>query len=114
MKKKEIIEFINKYKGSVGFGNFGVNITIKKDVKEDCFAEIEVERFMKVIKIDIYKDFFKKSVELQKEDLLHELIHGRVALKDDIVEKSIDKIKENEEEDMVNDIICLMVRWGEK
>ncbi len=101
MKKKDIIKFIFDHKASIGFGNYDVVFDwMKKDFKDRALARIIVYEIGQRLELEIPPQFFKESHKAQYNILKHELIHGRVSLKED----RVDYINSREEELMVNDI----------
>ena len=104
MNKNDIKSFLDKYKSYIGFGNYSVSINKHKRVAPDKVAQVFTNPFSKELVIDIYGDFDKNTEEGQKELLIHELVHGRIRLKEFKVSRYKETIEHDEEEHMVNDL----------
>ena len=103
MKIKEILEFVEKLKIPIGFGNYEIKAKRVNSLDGD-YARIEIQEYMRDITIELPPDFFKLPLKTQKNVLIHELIHCRVLLS----QVRTEKIAEKEEELMVNDITTLV------
>jgi len=103
MKRREILEFLEEYSVPIGFGGWAIKI-IELDKKDkDLLARIDVLEYNKELIVELPRTFYKFVEGKQKNILLHELIHGRVLLK----QIRTSKVVEYEEELMVNDITNL-------
>jgi hypothetical protein len=114
MKKSEIIRFLNKWKGPIGFGNRKVIVEIFPADKpfEDYYASCLVTIHGETLDIKIHPELFDKPLRFQKETLIHELVHARVELAEDELAAGIESIRRDTTEKMVNDIVRLIGRKG--
>lgn len=114
MKKSEIVRFLNKWKGPIGFGNRRVLVEIFPPDKpfEDYYASCLVTIHGETLDIKIHPDLFRESLKFQKEVLIHELVHARVELAEDELAAGIESIRRDITERMVNDIVRLIGRKG--
>lgn len=110
MKKSEIVRFLNKWKGPIGFGNRRVLVEIFPPDKpfEDYYASCLVTIHGETLDIKIHPDLFRESLKFQKEVLIHELVHARVELAEDELAAGIESIRRDITERMVNDIVRLI------
>ena len=103
MKKKEILEMLLKYSVPIGFGGWTFKATNDFDKKNvrDNLATIKLDMWLKEADLYLSNDFYKLDETVQKNIIIHELVHGRVLLKD----IKLESIMKQEEELMVNDIV---------
>lgn len=110
-EKEKIISWANrlvdKYKSYFGFSNFTITINDASDTVQDedfdAVATIDVEPHDHAIRIDLFKRFFDS--DRNKEDaLIHELLHGRLAMFQINVEAKTKSLMEEEEDQMINEI----------
>lgn len=95
-------KFLETHKKYFGFADFSITIVDKTDVESDCKAEIEVDQFENTLEITLYKGFLESE---DKENILvHELIHGRLALFEERLNDRMKSLKYHEEEQMVNEL----------
>jgi hypothetical protein len=99
MKLPEIINYLEKYKSLVGLDQYKILVN-KKFESSDALATVEGDIFEKILKFTISKDFKKKDTSIQKSILIHELIHGRLA----ILEKEKEQLTTYLEESYCNDL----------
>ena len=98
---------VNKYKTYFGFSDFTITINDSSDTVQDedfdAVATIDVEPHDHAIKIALFKRFF--DPDRNKEDaLIHELLHGRLAMFQINVEAKTKSLMEEEEDQMINEI----------
>jgi hypothetical protein len=106
---EDVLKFIEKNKSFIGFGNYQIHTNIV--CKLDCLAKIDVDEYSQKVLLTIPKKFFKHSIDLQNNILLHELIHGRESLRQQRVDCYCKTIMEQEEEKCMNDITTLTQRY---
>lgn len=107
MNTEQAESFLKELMGPIGLGNFTLVINKHKRVDPEKEAQIFVNPFGKEVTIDLYGDFYRSDENRQRRILIHELIHGRVRLKEFKIDNYTEDIKHNEEEYMVNDIVEL-------
>ena len=104
MKREEMWKILHKYSLPLGFGGWKMCMTKdkeKKEVKNNDIACITTCIYEKTLEIFLGPDFYKKKDIEQKNIIIHELIHARVCLKG----LRLEKMENQEEELMVNDIV---------
>jgi hypothetical protein len=94
-----IRKFLDKNKELVGLADWKIFITAK-DLSSGTLAEVAPEPLEKEMYLNLSKEFFNKTKKQQKNILLHELIHCRLT----ICKSEYEKIMEEREEFMVNDL----------
>jgi len=103
MKKKTEIEkykrFLDKYKSYVGMGDY--RVVLEPKTKIEGFAEVDTDYYEKIIKISLSDKFYETGISQRKNILFHELVHARI----DAFDSKVNKLKEDEEEEFVNDIV---------
>lgn len=102
----EIIEqakcILYSYKQFFGFADWSVVVEDKTDHDEDgTYAEVDADHMEKKLTVTLYKLYLKSN---RQETLIHELIHGRIAMYQNKIEKRIEQIQYYEEEEAINDI----------
>ena len=102
MKAEVCLKFLEEHKRLVGLTDWTVLLVSKpKEIDEDnCLANTCINEMEKEITVTLYKPFYSKTHEQKKNILIHELIHGRVAVFDIEVEKT----HKHHEEKLVNDL----------
>ena len=94
------LNFLNDSKHLVGLSDWQIRIN-EKAVQTDYLAQAIPDIFEKIVFIDL-TDKFLESTEAQKRNILiHELVHVRYVIKEQIQ----DKMTEFLEEDLINDIV---------
>jgi len=99
-KHKKCMDFLESHKHLAGLSDYSVIFALE-DSTDDDFAEVDVNIFEKTVKIQPTKKFWKQDWKRQKNILLHELWHGRISVYNDWIEKVTNDL----EEDLVNDIV---------
>ena len=108
MKRKKIEEkefekykrFLNKCKGLMGLSDYRILLESERAKMEE-FAEVDSDIHEKIMKISLSDKFYDAGNHQKKNILFHELVHGRV----DIFNQKVEKLTSEEEEDLVNDIV---------
>ena len=73
---------------------------LKKRAKIADYANLEVDIYEKTIKISASDEFYKEKEKRRKNILLHELVHSRI----NIFNKWKEKLTDELEEELANDI----------
>ncbi len=100
MKPQAILQHLHQHKSILGLSDWSISLNPKAPIEGDCYATVTPNTWEKTLEISLMPDFHKQSDNRQKNILLHELIHARVAI-------AQDKIKQHteiEEEHLVNDL----------
>ena len=108
MNRKEIKEFLEDNKQHIGFADYKLTVKYDKVFVDEELANVTTDRLEKTLVIDIGKAFFKEKEPRQRNILLHELIHGRYGVYEEKVKSKIDKIRRDEEEEMINDFTRML------
>ena len=108
-KYDKYLKFLNDYKIYVGLSDWNIKLKIKTISRADAYAEVETEQLEKDIIVGLTAGFFRLGEKRQTNILLHELIHARV----NIYTEELEKKQEVLEEDMVNDLTRGFERFGE-
>lgn len=93
-------KFLNRYKGFMGLSDYRIVLETER-AKIEEFAEVDADIHEKIIKISLSDKFYEAGTSQRKNILFHELVHARI----DIFDTKVGKLKTEEEEDMVNDIV---------
>ena len=101
IKVKEYLNFLNKYKCSVGFGDWKIMLNEKVSEMNGSLATVDSNYLDKTLNIDLSSDFMGKTKKEQRSILFHELLHGRIQAHS----KKISDLSETEEECLVNDLV---------
>ena len=105
MNKTKIKEFLEKNKQHIGFADYKLTVTFDKIFVEGELALVTTDYLEKTIVVDVSNKFMKKKDSKQKNVLLHELWHGRYGVFEEKVKSKVEKVRDDEEEDMINDYV---------
>ena len=105
MNRKQVAKFMADKKQLIGWGNWEFIIVEEEITKPE--AQIEPSKIGQQFVLTLPKVFFTYPQDKQENILLHEFVHGRYSQ----FLQRVEKIQEDEEEDMVNDITTLMQYW---
>ena len=108
MNKTQIREFLEDNMQHVGFADYELILTFDKLFVDDELAAATTDYLEKKLTIDISKKFMKKKEKKQKNVLLHELLHGRYDVFEDKVKSKVAKVRDDEEEEMINDFTRML------
>jgi len=97
---KAISDFLNQHKALVGLSDYGVFVEERILESDDANIQVESDPLEKTLVITSYRQFFQQSEEKQQKDLLHELVHARIDIMDQVMKRHQSHI----EEDCVNDL----------
>jgi hypothetical protein len=101
MDRNEIYNVLNEYKKLIGLSDYKIILARGyHNLGSTHIAEEDVDIYEKEIKIKLDNSFKKLCEKKQRNVLLHEIIHSRVAAYNDKLEDIIS----TEEELLVNDI----------
>lgn len=114
LTKTEILKylnFLNRYKGSVGFAGWKVYLT---DIVEenDSIARIRANIHEKELQVYLFTEFLDLPDEKQRETLFHELVHARILYYHALTDLTTRFF----EEDLVNDLVRGFgdLKWDKK
>ena len=104
MNHTTMLRTLNNNATNIGLADWKIILT--KDYKDlgDNYAEAEWEYWEKTMTITLSKAFKKKPQKFQKETLTHELIHARIVLAEEELEKITKSAKATIEEKLANDL----------
>lgn len=105
-----IVRFLEANKSAIGFGNYKIIVRMLKAKPDKYYMIVDANEFTRTVTVDIYKGFLDKNSDSQENDLLHELIHGRIAMMDNRIKAYTERIVECEQEAAVNDIATLIMK----
>ena len=92
--------FLNKCKGLMGLSDYRILLEPgRANIGE--FAEVDSDIHEKIMKISLSDKFYEAGNHQKKNILFHELVHGRIY----IFNQKVEKLTSEEEEDLVNDIV---------
>lgn len=98
---KRFVDFLEENKDLVGLSDWTIMVNMKEfDKEQGVLARAAPDMFEKEMIIYLTKAFLKLEKHKQRNVLLHELIHGRVC----VFNEKIDRLKDLEEELLVNDL----------
>jgi len=103
ISKKELLKyvrFLDSAKQYVGLSDYKIKVSTSLVDLGESFAEVSPDIYEKILLISLTKNFLQESNERKINILLHELVHGRI----EIYNMKIDKLKEDLEEELANDI----------
>jgi len=98
---KRITALIQKLSIPLGFGYWEINIRKSKKELGGNLATILADSYNKTLDMTLSKELEKVKQEQITNIVIHELIHAKIALLND----KVDKYRESEEEFTVNDIV---------
>lgn len=99
---KEALKVLNDYKAYFGFADWEIRIDDKTESdEEETYAEADPDFLEKTLTVTIFPLYLKSN---RKETMIHELIHGRIAVAANKIERKVEQIEYYEEEEAVNDI----------
>lgn len=101
---KKFLDFLNKHKALFGLGDYLISLKKKIPRRETPVAETTIDRFEKILDIELSTTFLKSEEKRQRSILVHELIHARVLIQRMRFEESVEKIRDEFEEEMINDL----------
>ena len=93
-------KFLNQYKGYMGLSDYRIVIESERAKMEE-FAEADSDIHEKIMRISLSDKFYEAGIYQKKNILFHELVHGRI----DIFNQKVEKLTSDEEEDLANDIV---------
>lgn len=99
LTKKEMLEILDKFKKLVGLSDYSIYLTEDK-ITDGHLAEANLDDLEKEIYVVLGPPFFKLPNYKKRNVLIHEMIHSRVNL----FNIRVDKLKNYEEETLVNDL----------
>ena len=111
MNKKEVMNFLERNKHLIGWGNFEVIIKVPDKWERGSLAQVEPSVIGQQVVLTLPKPFWELNDKKQINILLHEFVHGRVWQKENELEDVVRKFNDYYEEVMVNDITKLMEEW---
>lgn len=110
-KIKQYLVILNRYKTYFGLGDYKITLSNKLLPGDGSYlARVEPDRYEKTLGVELYGAFLKKTPAEQKNILVHELVHARVA----IFQEECEKLCGESEEMMVNDITSGVMRLEEE
>ena len=107
-KHKIFAEFLNEHKSLAGLSDWNIVLSKKLKNGKDSYAEVLTDSLEKEIEIMLYSSFMKFNEKRQANILMHELVHARVS----VYKEQIEKLQEDLEENLVNDITRGFERLG--
>lgn len=107
MERDEIQTFLDKNKCLIGWGNWTVLLGKGWCGRDDCLAEIDVDRYRRVAVIHVTKNFFKLNEEQQRFTLVHEFLHGRYSQ----FKGEMDETGQELEEQYIIDLECFVAGY---
>lgn len=82
MNIKQCVNFLTKYKYIVGLDKYEIWVAEEFESLGDGIAEVKPNIFEKTLKFVLDHKFKTKTKEQQQSILIHELVHGRLAILD--------------------------------
>jgi hypothetical protein len=100
-KITEYLKILNQYKGYFGMTDYNITLSDRLLRGDGMYlARVEPDRYEKRLSVELCDAFMRKNNVEQKKILVHELVHARVA----IYQEEAEKLTQDVEEFMVNDI----------
>ena len=96
---REFLTFLNDHKSLVGLSDWNIFLS-GKPLNGDVFATSDVNIFEQTITVEVDESLLRLEKSKRESILLHELIHSRISVFKQIVEKLTDF----EEERLANDL----------
>lgn len=111
MNHTQMLKILNFNKVKLGLASWQINI--KKDYIDlgDTIAEAEWDYWDKTILLTLTKKYKKHNDTKQTNTLIHELIHARIGIAQDQIDRTTKSAKNTIEETLVNDL-TKMVEYG--
>ena len=104
--------YLDNHKQYVGLSDWKIRLNL--EIKQDSdIAEVEPNILEKTLTFSLFEKFFEKNDEEKANILFHELVHGRLSVKDKQVEELEDSIEDVYDEHFVNDIVRGFEQYGE-
>jgi len=100
-RDRRIVNFLEDNKKYTGLSEYKILLSLKPSVRDDAYAELDVNILEKTLKIQLSKEFYLKNPIDQRNILFHELVHARV----EVMKKLTEQFSEHLEEDFVNDLV---------
>lgn len=98
---KRFVKFLEDNKSAVGLSDWTIRVNMKEFEKEpNTLARASPDPLEKELTIYLTKEFMKLEEYRKINVLLHELVHGRICVFNQIV----DKFHDEQEELLVNDL----------
>jgi hypothetical protein len=102
---------MKKITNTLGLGNWKITIDENFVDLGDSFAMARFDIFLNEINIKLSDELIDKPEEFIKETLIHELIHSRIGIHNLKIDRLQIKIKEDEEEFLVNDLTTTLLKY---
>lgn len=102
-----IINFLEKNKHRVGLSGWKILLATEPSSSNTDFAEVAPDIYEKTLKIQVTNRFLNSSNKEQKNILIHELVHARICIFNQMVREHTAILEEH----MVNDITQLSHRF---
>lgn len=101
MNYKQVEKLLNQYKSLMGLSDFKIILVPELKTLGKALAQADVDLFEKELTITLDIGFFGMDYRKQRNVLIHELTHSRLAL----LQKKIEIFSATEEEIFVNDLV---------
>lgn len=99
-QSKKFLDFLEDNKSAVGLNDWSIKLNVRLMKEQNTIARASPDLFEKELTIYLSAEFLKLDPSRQTNVLLHELVHGRIAMFNMVV----DKFHDEQEELMVNDL----------
>ena len=103
-RMQQVAQFIGEHADYVGLGDWKIAITGGLYQDNGSFANVDVDIYEKLMTISLSEAFKELEEDRQANILFHELMHGRVSIRDELVNRYVEKIEYEEDEQLVNDV----------
>lgn len=102
-EKRRLTAWVDEIKFVGGFESYRVDLDVATKDDPNSRAVIIADEDDKVLLIRLYKNFFRLEDWQKKSDLVHEMVHGRIGVWQEVLRGMKEKMEYRIEEACVND-----------